>query len=85
LVSDWLSELSVHGEAGALADRLESSLASTACRSAIRHNRRLSIAEMNALLREMEVTPRADQCSHGRPTWREISLDELDGWFLRGR
>ena len=85
LVSDWLSELSVHGEAGALADRLESSLASTACRSAIRHNRRLSIAEMNALLREMEVTPRADQCSHGRPTWREVSLDELDGWFLRGR
>ena len=85
LVSDWLSELSVHGEAGALADRLESSLASTACRSAIRHNRRLSVAEMNALLREMEVTPRADQCSHGRPTWREVSLDELDGWFLRGR
>ena len=85
LVSDWLSELSVHGEAGALADRLESSLASTACRSAIRHNRRLSIAEMNALLREMEVTPRADQCSHGRPTWREVSLDELDRWFLRGR
>ena len=85
LVSDWLSELSVHGEAGALADRLESSLASTACRTAIRHNRRLSIPEMNALLREMEVTPRADQCSHGRPTWREVSLEELDGWFLRGR
>ena len=85
LVSDWLSELSVHGEAGALADRLESSLASTACRTAIRHNRRLSMPEMNALLREMEVTPRADQCSHGRPTWREISLEELDGWFLRGR
>ncbi len=85
LLRDLLGDLSESAGTGRLAREMDEVLASMACHGSVRANRRLSVDEMNALLRDMEVTERSGQCNHGRPTWTVLSLAELDRLFARGR
>ena len=90
LLRDVLADLREQGGAASPgADRITAArdtlFATMACHGAVRAHRRLTIPEMNALLREMETTERSGQCNHGRPTWARFSMAEMDRWFLRGR
>ena len=85
LVRDIASDLITHEKSSQIEDRIDHWLSTMACHAAVRAQRKLSLLEMNALLRAMENTKHSGQCNHGRPTWKQFSLAELDRLFLRGQ
>ena len=83
LLTDIADDLALHGEALLLGEKLDLVLATMACHGSVRAGRALSVAEMNALLREMERTPRSGQCNHGRPTWVKLRMEDVEKLFGR--